>query len=52
MMFESEVVTDRSGLHYRALVPTEAAWGDSRVVLCVLYDAEGDRMTDSFVIVE
>jgi eukaryotic-like serine/threonine-protein kinase len=52
MMFDSEVLSDTSGLRYRAVVPTEQQWGDAREVACVLEDAEGDRLTRSHVTVE
>ncbi|HYQ65870.1 serine/threonine-protein kinase [Actinophytocola sp.] len=52
MMFESEYVSDTTGLRYRAVVPAEKAWVTERTVVCVLYDREGDRLDRSYVVVE
>jgi hypothetical protein len=53
LIFDSAKVTgDRTGLQYRALVPTRQAWDESRDVYCVLYRADGDQMTKSMVPLE
>jgi eukaryotic-like serine/threonine-protein kinase len=52
MIINSEKISDTSSLRYRALVPTARAWDTRRDVYCVLYDRNGDQLTNSFVVVE
>jgi hypothetical protein len=53
LIFDSAKVTgDRTGLRYRALVPTRQAWDELREVYCVVYRADGDQMTKSMVPLE
>ena len=52
MVFDSDVLSSTGGLHYRALVPTDAAWQEKRDVYCVLYDQDLDQLNQSYVVVE
>ncbi len=50
LIFNSEwLAGDRSKLRYRAVIPTERGWTDNRAVSCVLYRADGDQMSESYV---
>jgi hypothetical protein len=50
LVFDSKWLTDdRSGLHYRAIIPTKEEWDADRSVSCVLYRADGKQLTKSYV---
>jgi hypothetical protein len=50
LIFHSKLVTgDKSGLRYRAVIPTERGWDDDRAVVCVLYRSGGEQLTRSHV---
>ncbi len=54
MIFDSAKMdgVDDVALRYRALVPAKDAWDEKRSVHCVLYHADHDQLTRSFVLVE
>ena len=50
MVFDSEQVSGKdkhTELRYRALVPSEQEWRESRGVYCLLYDKDGDQLSES-----
>jgi len=53
MAFDSELVSGddsaKQTLRYRALIPTKAAWDTDRELRCVLYRADGDQLTESYI---
>jgi len=52
MVFDSEQVSGKdkhSELRYRALVPSDQQWRESRGVYCLLYDKDGDQLSESLV---
>jgi hypothetical protein len=50
LVFDSNWLTgDRKGLKYRAVVPTKDGWTTNRAVICVLYRADGEQLTRSYV---
>jgi eukaryotic-like serine/threonine-protein kinase len=50
LVFDSKwLIADRSGLRYRAIIPTEDEWDNDRSVSCVLYRADGKQLTRSYV---
>ncbi len=54
MIMDSAKMTgvEDAGLRHRALVPAKDAWDEYRTVHCVLYHADHDQLTRSFVLVE
>ena len=50
LMFNSKWLTgDRSALRYRAVIPTRGGWDSNRSVICVLYRADREQLTRSYV---
>jgi hypothetical protein len=49
-IFESDVISDRSSLRYRALVPTQRAWAERRTISCVLYERNDKQLYESYVV--
>ena len=50
LVFNSKwLIADRSGLRYRAIIPTKAEWDSDRSISCVLYRADGEQLTRSYV---
>jgi hypothetical protein len=43
------MIADKRGLRYRAVIPTKDGWHDNRSVICVLYRADGDQLTKSYI---
>jgi hypothetical protein len=52
MVFDSEQVSGKdkhTELRYRALVPSDQQWRESRGVYCLLYDKDSDQLSESRV---
>ncbi|MGH3876629.1 MAG: protein kinase domain-containing protein [Actinophytocola sp.] len=50
LVFESNwLAGDKGEVRYRAVIPTADGWDDDRSVTCVLYRADGEQLTESYI---